>query len=301
MKPNFSKKYCSKWLVNFLGLPFLLINVPSYAATFTTYSQAGIIVNNFNQVPEDISLNLEVKATTIAEVASLQSLIGINSGFMVEPSSALAYSNILGNTVGTGINYQQDINLSTILMGRFLIPSNSFLRFDFNGLISLSNFTDNLSLNPVSTSAKIKFFLQDLTNQKTFDILQLTGALNTNSQEGFNKDLLSLYTSRNTKLDNRIDFLSLEDNQESIQTFFAGSHAQYFEKETELNLVMVTQSCNSARDTVNVCVRVPEPSNNLALFMGAFGVIGMSMGKIIKKVQKKVQFMDSNDKNSEIT
>ncbi len=282
-----SKIYRLSWLINCLSVPFLLVSLPSNAATFTTFSHRSIELRDFSPLPQGVAIISDGQSRTIAEVGIVQSTISVDANFTVDNVSAIAHSNSRIATLGIATDFLADINFFSTLIGRFSIAAGDSLRFNFNGSLALRNLIDDLSLSGLSTSETISLFLQDITNQKTLDILEIIGVLNTNLEEELKADFFSFNTSENVRLDNRFDVFSFEETEESLQTFFSGSFLRQFNQDTELALVMVTQSCNYASNDIDVCVRVPEPRNNLAILIGVFGLGCVSLFlRIMKKIVK---------------
>ncbi|ACK67249.1 hypothetical protein PCC8801_3276 [Rippkaea orientalis PCC 8801] len=288
MNTKISIIYPLKWMINYVTLPCLLMGLPpSYAATFSTISRTSFIATNFNQIPQNVGTILDVNAINIAEVGLVGSSIEIDSVFAVEDSSVVARSDIFIETLGTGEIYQQNINVYLTFLGQFFIPANNFLSFDFQGSMSLFNLTNNLLLNPVSTSSYLNFLFYDISNNQVLDVIEIVAASNTNSKDDFNQDLFKFAQSPYTQLAERQDFVVFEDNEELVETFFSGSYSRYFQQDTQLTLVIASQSCNYASNTLDVCVRVPEPSSNLMIFLSSFiisirGLTGRIMKQIIK-------------------
>ena len=78
-------------------------------------------------------------------------------------------------------------------------------------------------------------------------------------------------------------------DQESTRVEFTGVFQQFFEEETELNLVAVVESCTAGANEIGVCRKIPEPSNRLALLLLlCCGGMGAYFSRIMKQI---IQFI----------
>jgi hypothetical protein len=69
------------------------------------------------------------------------------------------------------------------------------------------------------------------------------------------------------------DFLSSSGNLGNLESFNVESvviFRRYFEEPALINFVAFTQSCNYASTNVDTCVKVNEPSYNIALILLLF-------------------------------
>ncbi|WP_157951177.1 hypothetical protein [Cyanothece sp. BG0011] len=268
-------KLCQwQWICNGVAISLLLFNLPSDAATFTSRSRRLIELRDFSPLPQGVAVIADGKAITIADQGIVQSMIVNNANFVVDSSLALAHANSDIHILGISQDFLSDIQFFSTLVGRFSVTAGESLKFNLNGSLSLLNSIDDPLLGGVSISEKTSIVLQDLTNRTRINVLEVFGGLNTNSIQTLKQDFFSFNLGQDVRLDSYLNRSSFQETTESLQTFFVGSFEREFQEDTELALVIVNQSCNYASNENDVCVKVPEPGNNLAILI--FGLFGLN-------------------------
>jgi hypothetical protein len=278
----------------FIAAGSLGIALPSEAATFANFSQIDLTINHFNQVPQDVGVIGDITSISIAGAgSSLKTKLEGSALFFSSQSRALGRSSSRTLMSGTGSNYFARTDILSGLAGYFKVRANTTLSFDIQASVRLFNSTRDLALSPVSTSANINLVLQDVLNQKTVDIFDFSGFLNTNSIDNLNQDLFEFKRNRNLKVLSYDKKQLLGGSTEALDFSLSASFQIPVREDTELALLAVSQSCNYAANVTDVCaLRVPEPSNKLAII--AFAVCFTSWGfasrivnsRIVKQVVK---------------
>jgi hypothetical protein len=244
---------------------FLLLAFPIRAATFTNFAQYDLELKNFNQPFQSIASVGDGDATTIASDGFLSSFIDVDAKNLFTPTEQYAYSKSKTLLFGTTNNYLGDLQFSSSLLQSFSIKANDSLQFSLNSSLDLFNQTDDLASSNLSSLIKINVLLRDKTNQTITNILKVLGVINTNSNPQSNQDLFKFKRERNTVQNSYNELTFFGENNELIQNSFSGLYNKQFEKDTELELIIVTQSCNRTSNTKNSCKKIPEPSNNFIL------------------------------------
>lgn len=244
---------------------FLISAFPTRAATFTNFAQYDLNLKNFNQSFQSIDFVGDGDAKTIANDGFLSSFINVDAKTLETPTESYAYSKSETVLLGNTNNYIGKLQFSSFLLQNFSIKANDSLQFNIDSSLNLFNETDDLASSNLSSSIKIDLFLRDKKNQKVTNILDILGVINTNSNPQFNRDLFKFKMGRDMKLKNYDELTFFDENNELIQNSFSGLFKKQFKKDTELELIMVTQSCNYTSNTRNVCQQVPEPANKFIL------------------------------------
>lgn len=244
---------------------FLLLSFPIRAATFTNFAQYDLELKNFNQYFQSIAFVGDGDAKTIANDGFLSSFIDIDAKSSVAPTDRFAYSKSKTLLFGTTNNYLGDIRFSSSLLQSFSLKANDSLQFSIDSSLDLFNQTDDLASSNLSSSIKIDLLLRDKTNQTITNVLKILGVINTNSNPQLNQDLFKFKIGQDTVLNSYNELTFFGENNELIQNSFSGLYNKQFEKETQLELIIVTQSCNYTSNKINVCETIPEPSNKFIL------------------------------------
>ena len=111
----------------------------------------------------------------------------------------------------------------------------------------------------------MNLFLRDRTTQNRINILQVFGNLNTNSNLELSQDFYKFQTGLDLRLNNYSQLISLDEMNEIIQTSFSGFFQKQFMRDTQLDLMIETQSCNYTSNQLDTCKKIPEPSNKFIL------------------------------------
>lgn len=265
-----TKKHFFQVITPLMTASTMGIALPSYGSTITSISQVDLLLDNFNQFPEDVGVVGDVKASTIAEGGSVDAFIDGEATFFAENADVFALSSLQTIIQGIGSDQSARIDILARLNGQFLIPAKDTLSFDLNASIFLLNFHDDPTINASSSLGNIQIFLQEAVTQQRLPLLDLFGTLNTNIHQDLSRDLLRVKLHPNLSLTSYQEQQQFTENQESWELQLTGSFQFPVEEETTLTLVAVTQSCNHSADSVHVCTRIPEPSPRLALILGLF-------------------------------
>lgn len=242
---------------------FFISAIPIRAATFTNFAQYDLELKNFNQSSDSLAVVGDGDAKTIANDGFLSSFIDVDAKTVVTPTDRSAYSRSKTLLFGTTNNYLGDLQFSTSLLQSFSIKANDSLQFSINSSLDLFNETDDLFSSNLSSSIQINLLLRDKTNQTTTNILNILGRINTNSNPQLNQDIFKFKMGSDTVVNSYSNLTSFGENNELIQNSFSGLYNKHFERDTQLDLMIVTQSCNYSSNIINVCKKVPEPSNKL--------------------------------------
>ncbi|EAZ91267.1 hypothetical protein CY0110_11607 [Crocosphaera chwakensis CCY0110] len=137
-----------------------------------------------------------------------------------------------------------------------------------------------------STFGRMSLTVFDRGNQRSWPLVNLVSIINTNQDPKLNRDFFQAYISPNFGLMNYDQqVLFTQGNQETTRVNFTGVFQQFFEEETELDLVVVIESCTAGSNEVERCRTVPEPSNQLALiFLVFFKSIWGLFSRIMKQI-----------------
>lgn len=271
------------FLIATLALNSKLFNLPIQAATINNSSLVNISLDQFNRVPESVAILTDVKATSIAEIGIVQSVINIDSKFSAVPS-VFAYSNLQSNIFARGSVYSVRNDITSLLVGSFFIPARESLKFNFSTNLSLNSSKDSLQDSSSSTSGQVSLYLQDILHNRVLDIFQVTAGLNTNPVDRFDQNFFELQLSPNITLTNYYESQNSGGMTESFQTNFSGIFEKYFEESTSLALVISTSSCSYGSNVVGACITVSEPSNRFALIflLGFIAYHSRIMNQVVK-------------------
>ncbi|OKH20443.1 hypothetical protein NIES593_18880 [Hydrococcus rivularis NIES-593] len=260
--------------------------LPGYAAIFSA-SQTYLKLDNFNQIPQDIGVFYEdFNSKTISDKGkgAVQAKLDVDSIFKAENSLVFAQSNIQSQVLGSGSDYLGDLKISSRFVGQFFIAADRQFSFDFTALLGLVNAIERGQDEAASTYADISILLIDSLNLKAFDSFNLFANLNTDLTEISDSDFFSLTPGNNFRLNQVSELPFLGGIQESYQVLVQGSFQRYFPESTQLTLVAVTRnkSCGESSKKLNICVKVPEPSNQFALI----GLLGLSSVLLLRRIMK---------------
>jgi fluoride ion exporter CrcB/FEX len=248
---------------------------PVQAATFEAFSQLFLELKNFNQIPLGIGFSADDRVITFAETGFVETQFSKTVDFSHNNSEVNALLSSQTKISGISNRYLGLENYSVQTFGAFLVGAGQDFRFDFTAFLKLSNSTDNLLSNSVSTFGNISWFLVD-SNNRVLERFQIESSINTNAIAQINKDFLNFKTNRNITFipgGNPIFQTSFGGNNEFAQAAFFGSFQRSFSKDTLVTLVAASNFCNYSSNVVDVCVSVSEPSNKFALLLG-FGCMG---------------------------
>ncbi|PSF31401.1 hypothetical protein C7H19_22755 [Aphanothece hegewaldii CCALA 016] len=273
-----TRRFC---LIFFSSVSYFLISAfPIRAATFSSFAQYDLSLKNFSQSPQNIFSVGDGDANTIADDGILSSFIDTDAKFLVTPNDTSAYSKSETLLVGTTNNYLGNIRFTTSLIGNFTIPANETLLFSFDGFINLLNQTDDLVSSNLSSSIQFNLLLLDKTTQTVNNILEVLGVINTNSELDYKQDFFGFQTGQDTVLNSYNELTSFGEMNEVINNSFSGLYNKQFAQDTQLDLIIVTQSCNYTSNRINVCKRIPEPANKFILI--DLLVVLISVGLFVK-------------------
>ncbi len=250
-------------------------------------SEISLTIQNFNQIPADVGVDVDVRAILVDQNGFTQTNIDGDVTFLSDQINSIASAN--SNLISSTFNvlpdeaitpqYLAKNEISANLLGQFYLGGNEFFNFDLQASLNLKTFTNNLTVNSLSSSGNISLILQNSVNQEIIDFFHLFGIVNTNSTEKMNEDFFMFRTSPNftiTEYQEDIFFNELS-HQEYINVTTNGLFQTYFEEPTLINLIAVTQSCNYSSDAVDVCVKIIEPSSNFALILLLFCLGGRTI------------------------
>ncbi|MEA5512273.1 hypothetical protein VB715_21100 [Crocosphaera sp. UHCC 0190] len=245
------------------------LSVPSQAATIVSISEIRLTINHVNQFAEDVSVIGDINTVAMAEEGTAQNQIAWDALFWADDSTVFAHANFQTLAVGTGSEYLLKTDIFTKLLGHFSIAAGNFLQFDVTASLYLENFVEDWHLDNASASGGISLKLFEHSTQSSLNLFNIFSFINTNDDQELNQDFFKLNISPDLILTSYDEQFLFGDNQEAIRVDFTGVFQQYFEQDTELDLIAVTQSCNSGSNTVDFCQKVPEVSNTFALiFLG---------------------------------
>ena len=246
----------------------IFVALPSKAATLITVSQIGLTLDNFNQFPRGVAVINDVKATAIAEQGIAQNQIDRDTIFFADPPTVFANAFLNTLSLGTGSQYVFRTDLSSALLGRFAIAAGNVFQFTVEGSLSLDNFVATWPVGNASTFGSLSLGLFDRVTQRSWPLFNISGFINTNPFPKLNKDSFRADINPNFVLTRYDQQLSLaQEGQETIRVDFAGVFQQFFEQETELDVIAVVQSCTGGSNLVEICRKVPEPSHRFALII----------------------------------
>ena len=276
-------------VVTFIAASSIGFASPSAAATFANFSQIELVISNFSHLPKNVGVVGDVKAISIAEVGEVEIQLDGDAIFLSDDSNSIAFgsSKFQTSISGTGLDYLGRTDILANLIGQFDVPANTTFGFDVQASVLLTNWTDDLALSPVSTSGNFQLILQDVLNQKDWHIFNFLGFLNTNSIDELNRDWFEFYAGINLNVLEYQEATIFGGNNEALQFFLTASFEISVNESTELMLLATTRSCNYGSNVVDVCVRVPEPSNRLSLMVGAIWLSAFFFSsRIIKQIVK---------------
>jgi hypothetical protein len=261
--------------------------LPSYAATFT-FSQASVRLDNFNQIAQDVGAIFDVKGKTISRSGqgAVQAQLGFDGTFSSNPSQVFANSSVQSSIAGTGIDYLGSAKISSKVFGNFFFATEQEFRFNFTAFLDLRNSIDSIQDEAVSSNGNISILLIDSISQKVFDSFNLSAKLNTDLTEISDFDLFSFTPGKDFDLD-AVERLAFSGGNEEIDiTLVRGSFQVSLPENTYLTVIAVAenQSCAESSRELDICVKVPEPSNRFALI----SLLGLSGILLLPRIMKQI-------------
>ncbi|MCU0533829.1 MAG: hypothetical protein MUD14_08030 [Hydrococcus sp. Prado102] len=281
------KKFLKKSLF-FLFTPIVSCStvaiLPANAANFSTFSQTFLELNNFNQIPLGVGLDVDEQVITRAETGIVKTQFSKEAIFTNDNSQAVARLSSQTTIFGTASRYLGSENYSVKTFGAFFVGAGEEIKFDFSASLNLINATDDLQSNGVSSFGDVSWLVLDREN-RVLDSFQILSNLNTNTTDRGERDFIKLNTTNNQN----IVFTPLESptfqfggKNEFTNAAFVGSYQRSFDTDSLISIVAVTKSCNYSSNVVGVCARVSEPSNRFALL---FGMVCISLfGGVMKQI-----------------
>ncbi len=258
-----------------MAVSSITVALRSDAATVTSIAKIDLALDNFNQFPHEVGVINDVNAIVIAEEGFVDNQIDGDSIFFADDSIVFARSSFQTITQSIGPKVLGRNEISSTLIGKFLIPAQETLEFDLRASLLFLNSSENITTHDASTYSSIKISLQDQINEKIVNILNISNGLNTHPIPDLNQDFFNFKTHPNLTITNYAQQALLEENQESFELLLTASFQLSVEEDTEFTFITATQSCNSASDEINLCARVPEPSNRFTLLLGLYWLIGV--------------------------
>lgn len=243
-------------------------------------SNINLFIYNFNPLPRDVIVDIDVQAIIVDQTDLTQSTIEGESEFISDQINNVGYGRSQWQhfTINQGFNneYIARNNISTTLLGRFDLSANSTFNFDLTSSLNLSTFTTNPITNSLSSSGRISLAIQNSTNQEIIDRFNLFALINTNPINSESRDYFTLRPSPNFTIIeyNKTSLLGNQLNSELLNVETSVSFERYFYEPTSINLIAITESCNYTSTDINTCVKVNEPSNHISLILLFFLVWG---------------------------
>ncbi len=263
----------------------ITVALPSHAATFASIAHIDLALNNFNQFPLGVAVINDVNATAIAEEGFAQNQIERETIFFAEDNTVFANANFQTISFGTGSQYNVETDLSSILLGRFPIAAGNWFEFTAEGSLYLETFVETWPVGNASTFGRMSLTLFDRLSESSWPLVNFVSIINTNQEPQLNRDSFQAQISPDFLMSYDEEVLLAQGNQETTRVHFTGLFQQFFEEETELDLVAVIETCTAGSNEVETCRTVPEPSNQLALILLAFfGSIGSLFSRIMKEI-----------------
>jgi len=241
-------------------------------------SEINLFITNFTPLPETVGVDVDVQLLTEDQNGVTKTDVEGEFDFVSDQINNIdfARSSWRQFTINQGFatEYTARNDISTNLTGQFNIPANSEFSFLLLSSINLTTFTTNPTANNLSSSGNISIALQNSSTQEIIDSFNLLAVINTSFAEEIDKDYFRFSTSPNfTVIHYKEDFLSLSGSQGNLKSFNVNNAVifrRYFEEPVMIDFVALTQSCNYTSTNINTCVKVDEPSYNIALILLLF-------------------------------
>ncbi|AFZ46628.1 hypothetical protein Cyast_0652 [Cyanobacterium stanieri PCC 7202] len=255
-------------------------------------STINLVIYDFNQLPREVTVKVDVQAIIIDQTGLTQSSIDGEFDFISDQINniGIARSQWEHFTINQGFNneYIARNNISTTLLGRFDLSANSTFNFQLTSALNLQTFTTNPINNSLSSSGRISLALQNSANQEIIDYFDLFALINTNPTDSESRDYFTLRSSPNFTITeyNTTSILGNQLNSEFFSVETSVSFERYFYEPTLINLIAITESCNYTSTNINTCVKVNEPSNHIPLILLLFLLLwgGISRSRIMKHI-----------------